>query len=59
MNSFLGADLLPLDKRPVILMKFKKRSDSSLCEAMVRYTLSQIQMDFDEYRCVGILENLE
>ena len=57
MNFFLGADLLPLDKRPVILMKFIRTSNSSLCEAMVRYTLSQIQMDFDEYRCIGILED--
>ena len=57
MNFFLGADLLPLDKRPVILMKFIRTSNSNLCEAMVRYTLSQIQMDFDEYRCIGILED--
>ncbi len=57
MNFFLGADLLPLDKRPVILMRFIRTSNSSLCEAMVRYTLSQIQMDFDEYRCIGILED--
>ena len=59
MNFFLGADLLPLDKRPVILMRFIRTSNSSLCEAMVRYTLSQIQMDFDEYRCIGLLEDLK
>lgn len=57
MNKFLGGDLLPLDERPTILFGFVRCSQSNLCEAMIRYALSQIQMDFDEYRCVGVIES--
>lgn len=32
-------------------------SDSNLCEGMVRYAVSQVGLGFDEYSCVGVLEN--
>ena len=32
-------------------------SDSNLCEGMVRYAVSQVDLGFDEYSCVGVLEN--
>ncbi len=57
MNRFLRGDLLPLDERPTIVLGFVRNSESNLCEAMVRYAISQMQMEFDEYRCVGIIES--
>ena len=32
-------------------------SDSNLCDGMVRYAVSQVDLGFDEYSCVGVLEN--
>ena len=45
------------DERPKLILRFLRNSDSNLCEAMVRYAISQLQISFDEYICIGVLEN--
>lgn len=67
MNWFLREDLFPMETRKVLELTFVERTGSvgvsgeaeDLCdpdsEDMLRYVISQIQLLFDEYRCVGRL----
>lgn len=67
MNWFLREDLFPMETRKVLELTFEGRAESvevngeaeDLCdpeaEDMLRYIISQIQLLFDEYRCVGRL----
>ena len=45
------------DESPKLILRFLRTGDSNLCEAMVRYAVSQLQISFDEYICIGVLEN--
>ena len=57
MNWFVRDELFPMDGRKVLLLKFRAKSMGHyLNGSMVRFVVSQIQMDVSEYRCVGILE---
>ena len=56
MNWFVQDGLFPMDGRKVLLLKFRaKDSGHYLNDSMVRFVVSQIQMDVSEYRCVGVL----
>lgn len=57
MNGFSGAQVFSDDKRNILLFKIriKEQQADYLCESQVRYILSQLQMEFMEYRCVGVL----
>ena len=57
MNSFAGEQIFSQDKRNILLLRIKKemREDDYLYESRIRYILTQLQMEFLEYRCVGIL----
>ena len=57
MNNFTNENLQLTDERPKLILRFLRNSDSNLCEAMVRYAISQLQISFDEYICIGVLEN--
>ena len=57
MNNFSSGDFPLTDESPKLVLRFLRNSDSNLCEAMVRYAVSQLQMSFDEYICIGVLEN--
>jgi len=57
MNNFSSGDFPLTDESPKLVLRFLRNSDSNLCEAMVRYAVSQLQISFDEYICIGILEN--
>lgn len=58
MNGFGGAQVFSDDKRSTLLFKMRidepERADY-LCDSQVRYILSQLQMEFMEYKCVGVL----
>ena len=57
MNNFTNENFQLTDESPKLTLRFLRNSDSNLCEAMVRYAISQLQISFDEYICIGVLEN--
>ena len=59
MNDFAGARVFTDDRRKILLIRIRrdgKYQDDYLYEAQVRYILSQLQMEFMEYRCMGVVE---
>lgn len=57
MNAFTGIQVFSDDQRNILLLQFHKKGEQAdyLYESQVRYMLSQMQMEFMEYRCAGIL----
>ncbi len=58
MNGFSGAQVFSDDKRSTLLFKMRIKEQQQadyLCGSQVRYILSQLQMEFMEYKCVGVL----
>lgn len=58
MNQYTGTQLFNKDKRSILLFRFKKEEitmQDYLYESQIRFILSQMQMEFLEYRCVGAL----
>ena len=61
MNSFTGVRLFSHDNRKILLIRIGKEEQNQadyLYEAQVRYILSQLQMEFLEYRCMGSVEEV-
>lgn len=57
MNWFVKDELFPMETRKVLLLKFKEKQPGHyLNGSMVRFAVSQTQLETAEYRCVGILE---
>lgn len=56
MNHFAGSSVFSYDKRKILLFHFKRDGyhEDYLLKAHVRYILSQLQIEFMEYRCMGI-----
>ena len=58
MNGFMGAQVFSKDERKLLLLRIKREelyASNYLYESQIRYILSQIQMEFMEYKCVGVL----
>lgn len=56
MNWFVRDELFPMESRKVLLLKFKERQPGHyLNGSMVRFVISQIQLEISEYRCVGVI----
>lgn len=56
MNWFVNDELFPLESRKVLLLKFEaKQPGHYLGDGMVRFVISQMQLEISEYRCVGVL----
>lgn len=56
MNWFVQDELFPMDSRKILLLKFQtKKPEHYLNDSMVRFVISQIQLEISEYRCVGEL----
>lgn len=58
MNSFIKTQVFDRDERNILLLQIKKEeqyADDYLYISQIRYILSQMQMEFMEYRCVGVL----
>lgn len=57
MNEFSGIQVFSRDSRSVLLirMEAKEGTQDFLCQSQARYILSQLQMEFMEYQCAGIL----
>ena len=58
MNGFIRTQVFPDDKRNILLLRIHRNEpqENYLFESQVRYILSQLQMEFMEYRCMGVLE---
>lgn len=57
MNDFSGEKVFSNDHRKILLFYFlpKENHADYLYEAQIKYILSQLQMEFMEYRCAGIV----
>ncbi len=59
MNSFIGTQVFTGDRRSLLVFHFRKEGETPydyLYGPQIRYILSQLQMEFMEYRCVGVAE---
>lgn len=59
MNSFIGTQVFTGDTRNLLVVRFRKEEDTPydyLYGSQIRYILSQLQMEFMEYRCMGVVE---
>lgn len=56
MNTFLKEEIFPKEQRKIILFCFKKTEKRDyLYSSHIRYILSQMQLEYFEYKCVGEL----
>lgn len=58
MNSFTGVRLFSNDNRKILLIRigaYERYRDDYLYESQIRYILSQLQLEFLEYRCMGVV----
>lgn len=58
MNEFAGIQVFADDKRNILLLTIRKAEQQQgdyLYESQIRYILSQLQMEFMEYKCVGMV----
>ena len=57
MNRFVRDELFPMESRRILLIRFREvKTGHYLNGCMVRFVISQIQMEISEYRCVGVIE---
>lgn len=57
MNEFTGVRIFSGDQRKILLLRIGKKEEQGtdyLYESQVRYILTQLQMEFLEYRCMGV-----
>ena len=57
MNKNIGVQVFSNDKRKILLFRFHREAvthDAYLYESQIRYILSQLQLEFLEYRCMGV-----
>lgn len=58
MNGFAVGGIFSKDTRRILLFRIKREEQEAggyLYESQIRYILSQLQMEFLEYRCVGVI----
>lgn len=56
MNWFVRDELFPMESRKVLLLKFQEKQPGHyLNGSMVRFVISQMQLEISEYRCVGVI----
>ena len=58
MNVCAGTSVFAGDGRSILLFRFGREDTDGdyLYESQIRYILSQLQMEFLEYRCMGVVE---
>lgn len=55
MNWFIRDELFPMDQRKLLVLEFKeKRPGHFLNKGIIRFVISQMQLEISEYRCVGV-----
>lgn len=60
MNHFIGTQVFARDQRSLLVFCFRREGQDDACDylykSQLRYILSQLQLEFMEYRCVGGFE---
>lgn len=57
MNWFVKDELFPLETRKVLFLQFREKiPEFYLNDSMVRFVISQIQLEVNEYLCIGIIK---
>lgn len=60
MNWFIKEELFPMESRKILLLIFKeKKAGFYLNETIMNFIISQMQMEINEYRCVGKIKTAE
>lgn len=55
MNWFIRDELFPMDQRKLLVLEFKeKRPGYFLNKGIIKFVISQMQLEISEYRCVGV-----
>lgn len=56
MNWFMRDDVFSIETRKILLLKFKElQAGNYMNDSMIKYVVSHMQMQLNEYRCVGII----
>lgn len=56
MNWFLQDELFPMTGRKLLLLQFEEKQPGHyLNGSMVRFVLSQLQLEISEYCCAGVI----
>lgn len=55
MNSFIKGEVFPREKRKILVLFFEGGEEDYLCQSHIRYLLSQMQLAYIEYKCVGTM----
>lgn len=56
MNWFVEDGIFPMESRRVLVLEFRKKGQESYLDgSMVRFAVSQVQLEVSEYRCVGVI----
>ena len=60
MNSFVKEGIFAYDDRKILLFKFKILNEKCFFnDSIIRFVISQLQLDESEYTCVGIPSDYE
>lgn len=55
MNWFIRDELFPMDQRKLLVLEFKeKKPGYFLNKGIIKFVISQMQLEISEYRCVGV-----
>lgn len=55
MNWFIRDELFPMDQRKLLVLEFKeKKPGYFLSKGIIKFVISQMQLEISEYRCVGV-----
>lgn len=55
MNWFIQSEVFLMDSRRILCLFFKARKSDYLNESMMRFALSRLQMEINEYRLAGVM----
>ncbi len=61
MNHFIGTQVFARNQRSLLVFRFRREGQDGACDylykSQLRYILSQLQLEFMEYRCRRIRMN--
>ncbi len=56
MNWFIQDELFPMEDRKILLFRFEEKQPGNyLNDSMMHFAISQLQLENNEYRCVGVM----
>lgn len=55
MNVFVKEEIFPFEERRIVKLLFREKQKFYLNESFVRFLVSQIQLEQNEFKCVGVM----